>query len=337
MTMNSPLFPTSALPPSAPQRSATLPQSQSKTSNKDGQDIQDQYRSTNQPSILSILVKSSPRRRAAFTLTELVIAIAIFVIVLAMAVPVFRGITGTRSVAAATNTISATLNRVRMEAVGLQQHRGAFFYLDNATGRVGVISLAEVAAPAVQQGAAEYWFDVPDDAEPVLLPPGVGMQFVTGQLSAADNRYTGFNDVINMLPTYMPPYVYYTCQSRPGGVIAFDPDGRLSVATPGIVWWRGAQTNLGRLIFGPYATPTAPGGSSMFFPVLGFCLFDADPFLNLAVGTRTDAGNSTMRDPYEDDYRNPIGSAETDEQTWLDNNATPFLINRYNGTLIKGE
>jgi hypothetical protein len=28
---------------------------------------------------------------------------------------------------------------------------------------------------------------------------------------------------------------------------------------------------------------------------------------------------------------------ETDEEKWLDQNAVPYLVNRYNGTLIRGE
>jgi hypothetical protein len=29
--------------------------------------------------------------------------------------------------------------------------------------------------------------------------------------------------------------------------------------------------------------------------------------------------------------------AERNEEAWLDNNSTPLMINRYNGTLVRGE
>ena len=65
----------------------------------------------------------------------------------------------------------------------------------------------------------------------------------------------------------------------------------------------------------------------------GFVLYDQEPFRN-QFGTATD--------PYGDEDSQmkgggAISSAESKEESWLDANGVPVLINRYNGTLIRGE
>src|SRR5262245_28845348 len=74
---------------------------------------------------------SVPRR--AFSVTELLIVIGILVLVLALAVPAFNFITGSRSVETAGNNIASMLARARAEAMGFQQMRGVFFYIDVTT------------------------------------------------------------------------------------------------------------------------------------------------------------------------------------------------------------
>lgn len=258
--------------------------------------------------------KSQPRTIAkGFTLTELLIAVAIFVVLMAMAVPVFRTLTGSRSIASGTNVLSATLNRVRMEAIGFQQHRGVLFYLDSNTGRVAAVTIIETdktdtAGPA---NDPNVYFDMLSNAEPILLPPGVGVQVAIS--STSGNRYIGFNQ---------------TGSLRVGGIIAFTPQGRLFVGNAGIIARRslaalGPSTNAGNFFFGA-TTPTfdrLPWGGTQ----IGFCLFDSDPFLSLYGG---DAA-------WPDDPS--YGTVEADKERWLDENAVPFLMNRYNGTLIQGE
>jgi prepilin-type N-terminal cleavage/methylation domain-containing protein len=269
----------------------------------------------------------SSLHRSAFTLTELMIAIAIFVLLLAVAVPLFRTITGTRSIAAGTNVLSATLNRVRMEAIGFQQHRGVMFYLDQNTGRVGMITVAEAAAPtgAVNLGAlADVWFDVVGDAEGALLPAGIGLE---GQLSVASlgNRYIGFNPSRNLFTNALIPSV-----NRYGCIMAFTPEGRLFLGTPGTVWWTGtAPTNTSDFLFGPGQTLASLAnltGSSQFVPIMCLSMFESDEFLTQFAGSS---------DAWQDDWM--MMANEVAKETWLNNNATPFLTNRYNGTLIKAE
>ena len=65
------------------------------------------------------------------------------------------------------------------------------------------------------------------------------------------------------------------------------------------------------------ASPNAPLSS------FGFVLFEEDQ----------------MKDKFGDYYADPIfttGVTEGGEESWLDENATAVLINRYNGTLVKG-
>ena len=274
--------------------------------------------------------------RSGFTLTELLIAVAIFVVLIAMAAPVFRTLTGSRSIASGTNVLSATLNRVRMEAIGFQQHRGVLFYLDQNTGRVGMVTVAEsnaIPADAEMNGygmgfdyTPEVWFDVVAGTESMLLPPGVGAE---GHMSlGSTNRYIGFNRSYNLTSDYQ-----INSLNRSGFIIAFTPDGRLFLGTPGTIWWNSVtnkESNAANFLFGSgltYAQVGSRQGSSQFYPLMAISLFETDAFLSQFVSGSNDAW-------WDDPMYNAI---ESNKEVWLDNNATPFLINRYNGTLIRGE
>ena len=82
-------------------------------------------------------------RRDGFTLVELLIVIGLIVLVIALAVPAFKAMTGGRSIDAAQNQLAAVLGTRRAEAIGLQKVRGVFFYLDPATERVNAILVQE--------------------------------------------------------------------------------------------------------------------------------------------------------------------------------------------------
>lgn len=270
----------------------------------------------------------SPSRpvTGGFTLTELLIAMAIFVVVMAMAVPVFRTLTGSRSVEQATNIISATLGGVRNAAIKLQRYRGVMFYLDPNTGRIGMATLGQVdIAPAgtwFNEMAANIALDMDMDVEPVLLPPGIGLEtIINGTVTAgvrASNGYIGFNAsgaLANKLPM--------------GGLIMFDPDGRLSLEPAGMALLdsiTSTKTALGRSLF-PTSLPAwnyVSYGSSQ----LGFVLFESDPFLSQFGGDSAWADNNVAAQ---------YNRIEKPKEDWLDAQATPFLVNRYNGTLIEGE
>jgi hypothetical protein len=58
----------------------------------------------------------------------------------------------------------------------------------------------------------------------------------------------------------------------------------------------------------------------------GFVLVDAERFRN----------NGNDADP-QADVAGTYATNELGEESWLDDNATAVLINRYNGTLVRGE
>src|SRR5687768_5966656 len=72
----------------------------------------------------------------AFTLVEMLIVIGLILLIILIALPAFNAMTGSRSLESAQNQISALLNRARMEAIGLQEHRGLLFYIDPTTQRI---------------------------------------------------------------------------------------------------------------------------------------------------------------------------------------------------------
>jgi len=96
-------------------------------------------------------------------------------------------------------------------------------------------------------------------------------------------------------------------QYLPAGVILFNGSGQLLVKpyTPA----RSGPTLLTRF-------PTYPtGGGSPVLSQFGFALYD--------------------QTAYND--QNPSGTSATQTQAWLRDNAVPFLVNRYNGSLMRGE
>src|SRR5438128_8233919 len=99
-------------------------------------------------------------RRRGFTLTELLVVISIIILVLALAVPIFSVLRGGRSVDAGQNVMSATLQRARSRAIGMQSRRGIFFFDDQVSGRTGML-LVKLDDPVI--GAA-----APDTAPYVL-------------------------------------------------------------------------------------------------------------------------------------------------------------------------
>src|SRR4051812_21386550 len=114
--------------------------------------------------------------RRGFTLTEILIVLGLVVLLLAIAVPSFNLIRGSRSVESAENQISALIGRARSDALGLQKTVGIMFFLDPVTERINV---AEVVAADYPDAAAapiptrDVYLDVVSGTEYLTLPPGV--------------------------------------------------------------------------------------------------------------------------------------------------------------------
>jgi prepilin-type N-terminal cleavage/methylation domain-containing protein len=83
------------------------------------------------------------RARRGFTLIELMVAIGIIVIIMALAVPAYRFIVGNRSQDAAVNLIEAMLGRARGHAIGTQRHAGVVFFVNPVDQRVTMSVVVE--------------------------------------------------------------------------------------------------------------------------------------------------------------------------------------------------
>ncbi len=257
---------------------------------------------------------------AAFTLTELLVVMGLIVLLITIAIPSFRLLGGTNSVASATNIISASLSRARTEAVGLQRPHGIAFYKEAASARYAM-ALVEVKSPTAHTIGQSY--DVGDWIKTGTTPNFLYYVCVTPHTAAAANApvnatfwravNTTTNGVINGgTPTIdvvagsdrllLPQGVACRTASDnyyPEGIILFDENGALT--TRSIVIAQESQLY-------QQVNSGATGASTAVQSQIGLMLFD-------------------------DELGNNNGYAAA----WISNNAMPLLVNRYNGTILKGE
>jgi prepilin-type N-terminal cleavage/methylation domain-containing protein len=211
-------------------------------------------------------------KNRGFTMTEMLVVIALIVLMIAMAVPTFNFITGNRSVNGAQNQISAYLARARTEAIGLQEVRGVFFYKDLRTDRTALAMVREVPRPpsgaphTIPSGLVpevSIFVDLVPDTEAVLLPAGVEAQVLddaalntaTSPPRREDDGYIGYNRFNrgndNSGPDLDPLTPY-------GGVILFDASGKLIYRTYAFKTYSGGAspgtaraTAMGDLLYRP--------------------------------------------------------------------------------------
>jgi len=304
--------------------------------------------------------RSPLRRSVGFTLTEMLVVIGIIILIVAMAIPAIRSLTGTRSIDAGFNTLSALVTQAREEAVGLQTVHGVLFYLDTRSDLVEAAIVQETPPPIYSgtppTNAPIYFLDLVPNQDYLALPRGIGVQCVnncttTGtapNLTRTTDGYVGLNPTAGLASANTPttggvgPTSYENVLY--GGVILFDGNGRLISKTYGFKLLTNVTTS------NPTATATGlaqllkvdttPLPTADMVPVynnlplssqFGLVLFDREAFK--AQGF-TD-GDDTM-DPAVTSYTGGSPSEQT-EETWLDTSSTPILINRYNGTLIRAE
>lgn len=284
---------------------------------------------TTTPANDSLTARLAGRRRG-FTLIELLITIGIIILILAMAVPVFRVMSGSGSIEGSQNMISAMLQRARSRAIGMQAPRGVFFYEDQASKRTAML-LVRIDEAGLNQNQTARVLELDDAAEEMqLLPANVGVAFLLGQKPGSSPTPTA-----QLETTY-----------RPFGLIAFDGQGRVmlipsytlapkpDVGTqkrypPGGITQLvdRFKDNIGSAATDPFTglgtTPpaSATDTSKQEFSHTALMLFDKVPFAE--------------KTPSTDPLVFTTGSGSQSE--WLDANGVALAVNRYTGTILRGE
>jgi prepilin-type N-terminal cleavage/methylation domain-containing protein len=280
-------------------------------------------------------------RRRGFTLMELVVVIGVLVLLMGLAVPLIGAFRGNRSIEAAQGRLSALLSSARAQAMEQQRTTGILFHLDSNTRRIAATLVYDSGRPPA--GGVDVFLDAVGDIEPVLLPLGVMVQTIdnkdlSGAVQVADG-YIGLNRT---------PAAHGLFSIPIGGALLFDSHGRLLSQRYGFVIWNGSTwTPMARLLYQDrpqgdpfWSTPPPPNEHQGFQTVLlgdeaggaprsalGLVLFDWEYFRNR---------NFTDGDPqFDSNYA--WAPFEAEEEQWIDDNSIPLLVNRYNGTLIRGE
>ena len=179
-----------------------------------------------------------------------------------------------------------------------------------------------------------YWgplsisIDMIADTDFQMLPQGVGAQLLN-------------SNPTNMTPNAWDRYLRMGC-------IMFDKNGRFE----SIPWSVNFGSTLGNAVhLTSNLDLTTAAGIQPLYSQFGIVLYDRQSFL----AKNTSAANSAINNPnpteadfiFGSGFFDPaiypaakfpaIWSDEDSEESWLDNNSLPLLIDRYNGTIIKGE
>jgi type II secretory pathway pseudopilin PulG len=280
---------------------------------------------------MTSLPQNPPPARWGYTLVEILVVIGIIVLIIAVSVPLLSVFSGARSVESAQNQLGALINSARNEAVTMQRVTGILFYRDpTSADRVSVLTVYASDPQNGDNPNIDVFLDTFTDRDPVTLPVGVGVQVVNNGTMVNGNRtgdaYIGFN----RLP------LGNTVNAPVGGVILFDGRGQLTFLhyglRMGIPSGNGRVISaMGRIIVGGTIDP----GDANFviqnpniLSQVGFVAFNAEQFKN-AGGSDDEPGALVINPSYP--------AAELNEEKWIDDNSVPFMINRYNGTLVKGE
>lgn len=242
----------------------------------------------------------APARRSGFTLTEVLIVIGLILLVITIAIPVMSALSGGRSVDAAQNQIAAALGRARQDAMAMQEPRGIVIFPDENSGRAVV---AEVYYVDFRNNSP--LLELLPDREELELPVGIGCQVMPRGNGSAPSDTT---------PTPPLPAI---------GVIMFDGFGKVSIRPYVIEAHKDSRGNDNRLAarlgqLPPLPTPPNP-------PLGRLGTSASDPGITVTTQVGALLYDRTTYDEL------PEGAAR---YTWLKDNATPVLLNRYNGALL---
>jgi hypothetical protein len=213
----------------------------------------------------------------------------------------------------------------------MQQPRGVFVFEDQSTRKMAMLLVRIDDPDTVVPNANVLELD-DNDEEMQLLPQGIGAAFMLG----ATPTGTGVGAAANTANTTYRPY----------GLIAFDGLGRIvtlqNYTTEGTdpARYPKGMTNLMDK-FRQYIYPSTAGSNQRVGqPVAAtpaiprevshasLLLFDKDAF-----------NEQFPPDPAADWRKFPTNPSNpsTTPTSWLDQNGTAVVVNRYNGTLIKGQ
>jgi len=245
--------------------------------------------------------------RRGWTLIELLVVMGVILLAIAMAVPIFGTLTGNRSIQGAQNQVAAALSSARTAAIELQRYTGVMFFLDPATDRVNMATVY-----GDEETGGVVYLDLAADQDFVALPTGVAAQTLN---SLSGDRYMGCTAL-------------FGAQSVPAGpVILFDGRGCLAGVPYGFRMNSGGRWTAVARLLNPRANFAAPPpanwpASNPPVSQFGVVLFPLPAFR---------AAGYDMSDPQFGGV-DPAG-----EEAWIESNAVPLLVNRYNGTLIRTE
>jgi prepilin-type N-terminal cleavage/methylation domain-containing protein len=248
------------------------------------------------------------RRGGGFTLIELLVVISIIVLLLALAVPLIGSLRGGRSIDAAQNVVSAMMQRARARAIWLQERRGIFFFDDQATGKTAMLMVKVL-------DTNPNLLELDDDnQEPEYLRVGIAAAFVLPPAPADPSR------------TDYHPY----------GLVVFDGLGRIENIP---AYKLTAAPSPGKTNLVAQFADNIEGGNSKVSPVIP----PSKPSLIASLGTSKPEASEVAFVLYDRanfaDQGPPVSDVEfgKGQKDWLDKNATAIVVNRYNGTLIRGE
>jgi len=256
-------------------------------------------------------------RRRAFTLTELLVVIGVIVLMIAMAVPLFNVFSASHSIEGGQNMVSAMLQRARARAIATQERRGVFFFEDQSTKKTGMLLVRiddPASGPAANPNA--YVLELDDNDEEVqLLPNGVGAAFMLGAKPTAGGGATA-----NTNNTTYKPY----------GLVAFDGLGRIMVLSG---YTTKAKDNTGRY---------PPSGDTKLYQKYRDYIGPVVETLGASATAPPEVSQAALL-LYDKTVLADVDPSATPpdftaaQTTWLDQNGTAVVVNRYNGTLFKGQ